>query len=78
MRSEEKLSEEEFNRVKYNYMKNQNKILDEMYIIIRNLSETTIQDMESKFDKKFEQEEIEDYVFRCMKSNWYDLYELLF
>ena len=58
MRSEEKLSEEEFNRVKYNYMKNQNKILDEMYIIIRNLSETTIQDMESKFDKKFEQEEI--------------------
>jgi hypothetical protein len=78
MRSEEKLSEEEFNRVKYNYMKNQKKILDEMKIIIRNLSETTIQDMESKFDKKFEQEEIEDYVFRCMKSNWYELYELLF
>ena len=31
-----------------------------------------------KYEEKFEQEEIEDYVFRCMKSNWYELYELLF
>jgi len=30
MRSEEKLNELEINRVKYNYMKNKNKILDEI------------------------------------------------
>jgi len=46
--------------------------------MINNLSKTTIQDMESKFDKKFEQEEIESYVRGIIKRDWYDLYELLF
>ena len=78
MRSEEKLNELEINRVKYNYMKNKNKILEEINGMMNNLSKTTIQDMEIKFNKKFEQEEIESYVRGIIKRDWYDLYELLF
>lgn len=78
MRSEEKLNELEINRVKYNYMKNKNKILKEINGMMNNLSKTTIQDMETKFNKQFEQEEIESYVRGIIKRDWYDLEELLF
>jgi hypothetical protein len=78
MRSEEKLNELEINRVKYNYMKNKNKILKEINGMMNNLSKTTIQDMETKFNKQFEQEEIESYVRGIIKRDWYDLQELLF
>ncbi len=78
MRDNPNFSEEEINRVKYNYMKNKSKILDQIENIIENISKTTKQDMESKFDKKFELEEIEGYLRGIISRDWYDLEDILF
>tara|TARA_Y100000385_G_scaffold240809_1_gene256891 strand:- start:275 stop:526 length:252 start_codon:yes stop_codon:yes gene_type:complete len=72
------LSEKEINRIKYNYMKKKNSIVEEFNNMMLDLSKTTKQDMESKFDKKFELEEIEGYLRGIISRDWYDLEDILF
>ena len=72
------LIEIEINRVKHNFWKNRQKILNQLDEIIFDLTDKTVDDMESKFDKKFDKDLICDYVNGKIKKEWYLLYEYMF
>lgn len=74
----DRLTEKEINRVKYNYWKNHKKTIDKFFTIMEEITDKTVEDMESKFGKKYDKDQIEGYVRGKFKNEWWYLTEWIF
>ena len=68
------LTEIEINRVKHNFWKNRHKILNQLNEIIYDLTDKTVDDMESKFKKEYDKDLICGFVNGKIKKEWNSLF----